>query len=150
MAEPIYVAINETEKIILQDMQNYLIEKIASSGIVIEVNPSSNEAIGEINSLFGNQLFHIQSAGNPELANILVNINSDDPMIFNTNVSNELVYIYYGMLNQGIGREAALEWIEKLRRSGMETSFIRGTRSRMHYLHILNMTIEALRNPYYC
>jgi len=48
-------------------------------------------------------------------------------MIFNTNVSNELVYIYYGMLKQGIGREAALEWIEKLRKSGIETSFIRGT-----------------------
>ncbi|OPA80572.1 hypothetical protein BVG16_07580 [Paenibacillus selenitireducens] len=150
MDEPIYVAMNEIEKMMVKDMQDYLIQKIASIGIVIEVNPSSNEAIGEIDSLFGNQLFKIQSAGNRDLSNILVNINSDDPMIFNTNVSNELVYIYYGMLQQGIGREAALDWIEKLRKSGMDTSFIRGTRSRAEYLRILDMTIQALKDPYYC
>ncbi|WP_339317275.1 hypothetical protein [Paenibacillus sp. FSL R10-2734] len=150
MNEPIYVDINEIEHMMATDMQNYLIHKIASIGIVIEVNPSSNEAIGEINSMFGNQLFKIQSAGNRDLANILVNVNSDDPMVFNTNVSNELVYLYYGMLQQGIGREAALDWIEKLRKSGMDTSFIRGTRSRKEYLRILNMTIKALEDPYYC
>ncbi|WP_334075172.1 hypothetical protein [Paenibacillus sp. A14] len=150
MYEPIYVDMNAIEKMMIKDMQDYLIQKVASIGIVIEVNPSSNEAIGEINSMFGNQLFKIQSAGNRDLSNILVNINSDDPMIFNTNVSNELVYIYYGMLQQGIGREAALDWIEKLRRSGMETSFIRGTRNRAEYLRILDMTIQALKDPYYC
>jgi adenosine deaminase len=150
MNEPIYVAIEENERMMATDMQNYLINKIANIGIVIEANPSSNEAIGEIDSLFGNQLFRIQSAGNHNLSNILVNINSDDPMIFNTNVSNELAYIYYGMLHQGIGREAALDWIEKLRKTGMDTSFIRGVRSRKEYLRILDMTIEALQDPYYC
>ncbi|MFC7679827.1 hypothetical protein [Paenibacillus sp. GCM10028914] len=150
MNEPIYVAMNEIERMMAVDMQNYLIHKIASIGVVIEVNPSSNEAIGEIDSMFSNQLYNIQSAGNRDLSNILVNINSDDPMIFNTNVSNELVYIYYGMLQQGIGREAALDWIEKLRKSGMETSFIRRTRSRAEYLRILDMTIQALQDPYYC
>lgn len=148
--EPIYVMMNENEQVIAADMQNYLIHKISSIGIVIEVNPSSNEAIGEIDSMFGNQLFKIQSAGNRDLSNILVNVNSDDPMVFNTNVSNELVYIYYGMLEQGIGREAALDWIEKLRKSGMDTSFIRGIRSRKEYLRILKMTILALKDSYYC
>lgn len=149
MKEPIYVRINENERLMMIDMQKYLIRKIAEIGIIIEVNPSSNEAIGEIDSIFGNQLFCLQSAGNPDLANIRVNVNSDDPMIFNTNVSNELVYMYYGMLQQGMGREAALDWIEKLRKSGMDTSFIRGTRSRQEYLSILSMTIEALKNPLY-
>lgn len=144
MEEPIYVTSNEIEQIMMKDMQDYLIHKIAASGIIIEVNPSSNEAIGEINSVFGNQLFKLQSAGNPELSNVLVNVNSDDPMVFNTNVSNELVLMYYGMLQQGMGREAALDWIEKLRKAGMDTSFIRGARSRKQYLHVLNITITAL------
>lgn len=148
--EPIYVMMNENEQMIAANMQNYLIQKIASIGIVIEVNPSSNEAIGEIDSVFGNQLFKIQSAGNRDLSNILVNVNSDDPMVFNTNVSNELVYMYYGMLQQGIGRDAALDWIEKLRKSGMDTSFIRGVRSHKEYLRILKMTIHALQDPHYC
>lgn len=34
----------------LSDMQNYLIHKVSASEIVIEVNPSSNEAIGENDS----------------------------------------------------------------------------------------------------
>lgn len=144
MEEPIYVMTNEIEQMMMSDMQNYLINKISASGIVVEVNPSSNEAIGEVDSMFGNQLFKLQSAGNLELTNVLVNVNSDDPMVFNTNVSNELVYMYYGMLQQGIGREAALDWIEKLRKAGMDTSFIRGARSRKQYLHILDTTIDAL------
>lgn len=150
MNEPIYITTNENEHMIATDMQKYLIQKVASVGIVVEVNPSSNEAIGEIDSVFGNQLFRIQSAGNQDFKNILVNVNSDDPMVFNTNVSNELVFMYYGMLQQGIGREAALDWIEKLRKTGMDTSFIRGTRSRREYLRILDMTIKALQDPYYC
>ncbi|WP_017814519.1 amidohydrolase family protein [Paenibacillus shenyangensis] len=149
MEEPIYVTANEIEQMMMKDMQQYLIRKLSASGIVIEVNPSSNEAIGEIRSVFGNQLFKLQSAGNPDLGNVLVNVNSDDPMVFNTNVSNELVYMYYGMLQQGMGREAALEWIEKLRKAGMDTSFIRGVRSRKQYLHILDMTIAALEDPAY-
>lgn len=144
MEEPIYVMTDEIEQMMMSDMQNYLIHKVSVSGIVIEVNPSSNEAIGEIDSVFGNQLFKLQSAGNSALENVLVNVNSDDPMVFNTNVSNELVYMYYGMLQQGMGREAALDWIEKLRKAGMDTSFIRGARSRKQYLDILDMTINAL------
>ncbi|SDM42790.1 hypothetical protein SAMN05428961_11740 [Paenibacillus sp. OK060] len=144
MEEPIYVMTNEIEQIIMNDMQNHLIHKVSASGIVIEVNPSSNEAIGEIDSVFGNQLFKLQSAVNAELTNVLVNVNSDDPMVFNTNVSNELVYMYYGMLQQGMGRDAALDWIEKLRKAGMDTSFIRGARSRKQYLQNLDITISAL------
>ncbi|THF79465.1 amidohydrolase family protein [Cohnella fermenti] len=144
MEEPIYVTANEIEQMMMTDMQNYLIRKMAANGIVVEVNPSSNEAIGEIDSMFGNQLFKLQSAGNAELTNVLVNVNSDDPMVFNTNVSNELVYMYYGMLQQGMGREAALDWIEKLRKAGMDTSFIRGSHSRKQYVQILDMTIDEL------
>ncbi|MCL9660472.1 hypothetical protein L2089_07225 [Paenibacillus hunanensis] len=149
MNDPIYVTNNQIEKMMLVDMQNYLVHKISVAGIVIEVNPSSNEAIGEIDSVFGNQLFRLQSANNVDLTNVLVNINSDDPMIFNTNVSNELVYIYYGMLQQGISRETALEWIDKLRQSGMNTSFIRNGRSRKQYLDILGVTIRSLEDPSY-
>ncbi|WP_110930004.1 amidohydrolase family protein [Paenibacillus bouchesdurhonensis] len=150
MTEPVYVNTTDVEESMSVDMQNYLIQKISKSGIVIEVNPSSNEAIGEIDSIFGNQLFRIQSPDNSELSNIMVNINSDDPMVFNTNVSNEIAYLYYGMLKQGIGKEAALIWIEKLRKSGMDTSFIRGNTSNQDYIYALETTISALEDPFYC
>jgi len=150
MNEPIYVSTSDVEERMTLDMQQFLIGKIAKAGIIIEVNPSSNEAIGEIDSMFGNQLFKIQSAASSELTNIMVNINSDDPMVFNTNVSNEIAYMYYGMLSQGIGKEAALTWIEKLRKSGMDTSFIRANISDQDYIYALETTIAALKDPFYC
>lgn len=150
ISEPIYVNTTDVELSMSLDMQNYLISKISKAGIVIEVNPSSNEAIGEIDSIFGNQLFKVQSPDNIELSNIIVNVNSDDPMVFNTNVSNELAYLYYGMLNKGIGKEAALLWIEKLRKSGIDTSFVRGNTSNHEYILALETTISALEDPLYC
>jgi len=56
--------------------------------------------------------------------NVIVCINSDDPAVFNTNVSNELAYIYYGMMEQNISREAALLWINRIRENGLDSSFI--------------------------
>ncbi|WP_339274343.1 hypothetical protein MKY59_25105 [Paenibacillus sp. FSL W8-0426] len=150
MREPVHMNTTGVEEVMAQDMQKYLIEKISRQGIVIEVNPSSNEAIGEIDSIFGNQLFKLQTPTNHELSNIQVNINSDDPMVFNTNVSNEIAYLYYGMLERGIGREAALSWIEKLRKSGVNTSFIRGNVSNEEYIRMLDSVIAALDDPSYC
>ncbi|WP_440112157.1 hypothetical protein [Paenibacillus sp. QZ-Y1] len=149
MMEPVHMNTTGVEGKMTEDMQDYLVQKIARQGIIVEVNPSSNEAIGEMDSIFGNQLFKLQSPTNDDLSNIQININSDDPMVFNTNVSNEIAYLYYGMLERGIGREAALTWIEKLRKSGMDTSFIRGNISNVDYIRALDSVIDALDAPSY-
>ena len=56
-AAPVYVNTTDIEKEITVDMQRYVRRKVAMNGIVIEVNPSSNHTIGEMNSLFENQFF---------------------------------------------------------------------------------------------
>ena len=76
--------------------------------------------------------------------NVIVCINSDDPAVFNTNVSNELAYIYYGMLEQNISREAALLWIDRLRRNGMDSSFIHHKESDELLVRKLNELIESM------
>ena len=48
------------------------------------------------------------------------------------------------MVEQGVGREACLEWIERLRESGMCGSFIRRTDSDSELLKELNALIEVL------
>lgn len=55
---------------------------------------------------------------------VILNINLDDPTVFNANVSNEIAYLYYALLYKKVGREEALAWIDKLRSYGMKTSFI--------------------------
>jgi adenosine deaminase len=147
MTEPVYVNSTNIEEEMSIDMQRYLIGKVAMNGIVVEVNPSSNDAIGQMDSLYSNQFFNIQSPDHNQLSNIIININSDDPMVFNTNVSNEIAYLYYGMLDRGIGKEAALLWIEKLRKSGMDTSFIRGNIDNYEYIKALDSLLEAFDDP---
>ncbi|OAB44472.1 hypothetical protein PGLA_07395 [Paenibacillus glacialis] len=150
MMEPIYVNTADIEQEMTSDMQKYLIQKVAMTGVVVEINPSSNYAIGEIGSVFDNQFFNIQSPSNSDLSNIIININSDDPIVFNTNVSNEIAYLYYGMLDRGLGKDAALTWIENLRKSGMDTSFIRGNISNGDYILALDCLLAALDDPTYC
>lgn len=150
LTEPIYINTSDIEKEISTEMQKYLINKVAMHGIVVEVNPTSNFAIGEINSVYNNQFFNINSPSDRDFKSVSININSDNPMVFNTNVSNEIAYLYYGMLERGYSREFALMWIEKIRKSGMDTSFIRCNVSNYQYINSLYSLIDALNDPMYC
>lgn len=42
-----------------------------------------------------------------------------------TVISNELTYIFYLLQYKGYSRDGILEWIEKIRNWGLDTSFIR-------------------------
>lgn len=150
MAEPIYVKTTDIEQEIMMDMQRYVKHKVAMNGIVVEVNPSSNYVIGNMKSIFDNQFFQINKLNDEDLPNIMININTDDPIVFNTNISNEIAYLYYGMLYRGVGKSAALEWIERIRKSGMDTSFIRDDVSNYDYINQLKYLITALSDPIYC
>lgn len=150
LTEPIYVNTSYIEQEMTSEMQKYLVRKIAVKGIVVEVNPTSNFAIGQVNSVYDNQFFNINSSEDRELNNILININSDNPMVFNTNVSNEIAYLYYGMLERGVGKESALKWIEKIRKAGIDTSFIRSDISNCQYIKALYSLIDALDDSTYC
>lgn len=144
--EPIYINPCDLEYEIIKEMQDYLQEKVARKGIVIEINPTSNAAIGSMKSIFDNQLYSLNYIGDDAKKNIMICINSDNPLVFNTNVSNEIGYLYYGMLKKGVGRESALLWIEKLRKTGMDTSFIKLNTSNKEYLYALETVIEELDN----
>ena len=65
-------------------------------------------------------------------------------MIFNTNTSNEYAYMYYGLLDKGVGKEKALQWIEKIRKCGMETSFIDDKISDERYYKYLCEVLKKL------
>ncbi len=52
--------------------------------------------------------------------------------------------IYYGMLEQNISREAALLWIDRLRMSGMDSSFIYHMEPDEQLVKRLNELIERM------
>ena len=142
MEQPIHYEITEQDLFIIEALQQMLKKKLGREGIVIEVNPSSNTTIADLDNFRENQFYQMNKANDGQ--NLIICINSDDPAVFNTNVSNELAYIYYGMLEQNINREAALLWIDQIRKNGLESSFIRHQESDEILLKNLSDLIEHM------
>lgn len=142
MERPIHYEVTDQDIQITELLQQVLRQKLSRSGIVVEVNPSSNVAIGEVDKIIDNQIYQLNSPGGAE--NVMVCINSDDPTVFHTNVSNEFAYIYYGLLHNGVSREIALDWIDKVRECGMRASFIQDDGSPGQVYEELERIIDAL------
>lgn len=123
MDEPIFVSIKEIDKQMINEAQRILIQYMAKKGIVIEINPTSNLNIGEIDTIFEHQTFNINKIEDNR-ENIMMTINTDDPMIFNTSLGNEYAYIYYSLIKKGHSKESVLAWINKIRKYSIDTSFI--------------------------
>lgn len=121
------VPVRESEIVLYELLQEYLMGKIAKKGIYIETNPTSNLTIGEISEFREHPIFKMNpiEKTDPGRHHVLVTVNSDDPIIFNTNVENELAYIYYALERAGYDKEDILNWIKRVRENGMDASFIK-------------------------
>lgn len=142
MERPIHYEVTEQDIQITETLQKILRQKLSRKGIIVEVNPSSNVAIGEVDKITDHQIYQLNRPGGE--INVMVCINSDDPTVFHTNVSNELAYIYYGMLYNGVSREIALEWIDKVRECGIKSSFLQGEDTDQQVYDRLEKLVEAL------
>lgn len=143
MNKPIHLKVTDKELEIAKIVQQIVQKKIGQMGIVIEINPSSNVAISSMDSLYENQIYSINRFMQQN-SNVMVCINSDDPSVFNTNVSNELAYIFNTLLQKGICKEDAIQWIEKLRINGITSSFIRRKDSDQKVLDELIKLVNIL------
>jgi adenosine deaminase len=128
MVEPIQIAVHVEEKEFLSKLQKNMREQISREGIVVETNPTSNTSIGEIDDLFKHYINTLNKRKLSEVPTVdngmMVTINSDDPFIFNTNISNEYAYMFYSLLEKKYARADALEWIDQIRKMGIQSSFI--------------------------
>lgn len=132
MLEPISISSDEFDLETLQDLQSMVRKRISCDGIVVETNPTSNRAIGEIDEIFEHYIIDLKSKNfsndisedNVE-KNLIVTINTDDPSVFQTTLSSEFAYIYYAMLDKGHAKRDVLGWIDEVRRNGMSSSFIK-------------------------
>lgn len=131
----------------LRAVQMHIKEKVQDLGIFVETNPTSNISICDVGSL---RDYRITSLNAPAVSendpmNILLSINSDDPLVFNTNVENELALIYHTLTYNGYGREVVLKWTDKVRQYGMDSSFIRTVKSREQIIDELETIVDSFR-----
>lgn len=145
-AEKKMVSVDKNEIALLKSLQEYLIDKVEKNGIYIETNPTSNLSIGDFSDMQKHPIFALNQIGDNSDHHVLVTINSDDPAVFNTNVENEFAYIYYAAENQGISKEAILDWVEKVREYGMTASFIQQVKSAEQIYFEIDSIMREIRN----
>jgi len=127
MQETIQIKVEVQEIETISMIQLFMRKKVSDAGIIIETNPSSNAIIGDIEHIYEHHILNLCSDVNSQEIrdyNVMATINSDDPLVFNTNISNEFAYIYYALLHKGLSRETVLNWIDKVRERGVLSSFI--------------------------
>ncbi|MFB9324426.1 hypothetical protein ACFFSY_00530 [Paenibacillus aurantiacus] len=150
MLEPIQVAVKQEQVALLEELQQIVVRKISNRGIVVETNPSSNTAITEVEHIFEhyiqqlNQRFVFRD-GDCETG-VMVSINTDDPIVFNTNINNEFAFVFYALIEKGYARQDVLQWMDAVRANGLRSSFIqRRELSHEQRMEEIGDMMEALR-----
>lgn len=119
------ISVKKRDAALYKKLQEYLIGKVEQRGIYVESNPTSNSVIGDFSNIQKHPVFFINQKFRDGKHRVMATINSDDPAVFNTNVENELAYMYYAAEAKGYVRSELLEWIDQLRQYGVDASFIR-------------------------
>lgn len=140
------VPVNESEIALYELLQEYLMGKVAKKGIYIETNPTSNLTIGEIAEFKEHPVFKMNPIEKTDSGrhHVLVTVNSDDPIIFNTNAENELAYIYYALERAGYDKEDILTWIKRVRANGIDASFIKKEKDALTMLQEIGEILDCL------
>lgn len=124
--QPILVPVRRQMIPLYKKVQEQIIRRVEQIGIYVETNPTSNFIISGFKNLKESTAIVLNdkelNGGEHE---VMVTVNSDDPGVFNTTSENELAYIYHSLSNMGYGKESVMAWVDKIRQSGMDSSFVK-------------------------
>lgn len=121
----------------MAELQNALQKRIATCGIAIETNPSSNFLIGTFRKYEKHPIIRFYNKGlvhDPkklaECSQIPVSVNTDDQGVFNTSLENEYALLACAIesLTDSQGKPLynkydIYDWLDRIRRMGNEQSF---------------------------
>jgi adenosine deaminase len=110
----------------LRKAQLSLRRELARLEITVETNPSSNLLIGDFREIDEHPLFQLQPLDERKgdsNTNVLLSINTDDPITFATRLSDEYAYIYFALLRAGVSSRDALAWLERIRETSWRSRF---------------------------
>lgn len=140
------VTVPENEIAAYEILQEHLLAKTERKGIYVETNPTSNITIGDFDDFHEHPVFRMNAIRGKDNGghHVMVTINSDDPAVFQTNVENELAYVYYASEHSGCAREDVLEWIDKIRQNGLNASFIQKEKGNLQMLYEISRILDEL------
>ena len=107
-------------------LQRLVRQRYADVGITIEINPVSNLLVGDLTDLESHPLWRLAPRlGDRFGPTIRMCIGSDDPFPFNTSLPGEYQFLCDTLVLAGRSHAEAREWLELLRRMGLESRFTR-------------------------
>jgi hypothetical protein len=109
----------------LAAVQAELRRKVGRIGVTIEVNPTSNLLIGDLNDLTRHPLWRLRPIrpGDDDTPPVPICVGSDDPLVFNSSLPLEYQSLCDAMALAGFSEEEIRRWVGRTRESGMETRF---------------------------
>ncbi len=132
--EPLVVTVSEEEDALLRHHQDSLLREVVERGIAIEVNPSSNLAIGPLDRMRDHPIFRWfppwaedrRRGGGVQEPHPMVLVGTDDPAVFQTELVHE-----YALLAAAARERPELDrdprqlqaWLEHLRQAGNDYRF---------------------------
>lgn len=127
--KPITIDMMNNKKLWVQlcrEVQEKLKQVVRDRHLVVEVNPSSNRIIGPMASMQEHPVFRLtlDKEGRP-VHEGRVTINTDDPGVFATSLSHEFYLLGEVLLDRGVPEAEVMGWLEWLRQSGVDYSFLR-------------------------
>ena len=108
----------------LRALQNALRRTVGTSGLAVEVNPSSNLLIGDLGRIDEHPIWRLRPVRrSDDIPPLSVCIGSDDPLTFATTLPQEYQLLFDTIVLSGGSHEEALGWLEQAREAGMRGRF---------------------------
>lgn len=108
---------------VLRQSQSALRQLVSRCGLSIEVNISSNLLVGNLLQKKAHPLWRFRSPDRTGVDEIGVVLGSDDPLTFATTLPDEYQLAHDLLVNDGIAPIEVLEWLNRVRRHGLSSSF---------------------------
>ena len=121
------IPVRSDEVAALDAVQWGLRRGLSQNNVVVEVNPSSNLLIGDLLDLRNHPILRL-SPPKPEPGDpppVAIAIGSDDPLTFSTDLLQEYTFLHQAARAAGYPERVAHEWLESIRRTGMDARFTR-------------------------
>jgi hypothetical protein len=127
---PVETPIDDDYVEMVSKLRERVRKRIERAEVVFEVCPTSNMIVSGLSSYtelpyLNLNRFHLDG-GEPDddAPHVYFSINSDDPGMFQTTVSNEYRLLGQAMVAKGYRRRAVVQWLDEARRMGLASTFI--------------------------
>lgn len=128
---------DDNEQVFLENAQRWLQKKIQALSITVEINPTSNLLIANLQGMQRHPVVDLAELNSSQLR---FSINSDDPLTFATTLADEYAYLYGALERRSTSAQAA-DRIEQFRQNGWSSRFtLKASTSLQHLRKCLSVT----------